>query len=132
MGLQRKKRKERRILLFPQFLFFEQVYVIPAIVQNSVNTFILEIGEGAGNTCFRVDCEGKLSLKFKAGISGCGQTMGRVSKGTAGLLALSPVKGMPDIHEQVGLFLAEGSSLCLLKSHHVPFYHSVLEALVLP
>lgn len=38
-------------------------------------------------------------------------------------LALSPVWEMPDIHKQVGLFLAERPR-CWLKSHHVPSYHS--------
>ena len=42
------------------------------------------------STSFRVDCGGKFSLKFKAGISGLSQPVGGVSEGTAGLSGIVP------------------------------------------
>lgn len=59
-------------------------------MKMSVDTFILELEEGEVSTCFAVDCGEKFSLKFKAGISGLSQPVGRVSEGTAGLSGFVP------------------------------------------
>lgn len=51
--------------------------------------------------CFGVDGGRKSSLQFKAGISGLGQPVGRVSEGTAGLPGTVPSLGNAR-HPQAG------------------------------
>lgn len=64
--------------------------MVRAAAYVSASIFILELGDGVKSTCFGVDCGGKFSLKFKAGISGLSQPVGRVSEGTAGLSGIVP------------------------------------------